>query len=63
MVNQRIQQWSLVIVALVGAAAFAGVERWVMAPVSAFQEVENRPNPNDFGLFSVMPTTACASAS
>jgi hypothetical protein len=55
MVNQRIQQWSLVIVALVGAAAFAGVERWVMAPVSAFQEVENRPNPNDFGLFSVMP--------
>jgi hypothetical protein len=49
-------QWSsVVIVAAVAAATFGAVERLMTAPVAAFQEVENRPNPNDFGLFSVEP--------
>jgi hypothetical protein len=49
-------QWSsAVAVAAIACAGFTAIDRWTATPVAAFQEVENKPNPNDFGMFTVMP--------
>ena len=48
--------WSAaIVIAAIAGTAFAALDRWTTTPVAAFQEVENRPNPNDFGMFTVMP--------
>src|SRR4051794_37644339 len=51
-----ISTYSKIIAAALAVLALAAVaDQWKPARLVAFQEVNERPNPNDFAMFTVMP--------